>query len=75
MYIETETASLDAENWRSFVCIFPVIQEVFDKNSFSWSFERRVELAPREIHFDWSNSLLLEADVIVSYCSVEVLAQ
>lgn len=75
MYIETETASLDAENWRSFVCIFPVTQEVFDKITFSWSSEQRVELAPGEIHFDWSNSLLLEADVIVGYCSLDVLAQ
>lgn len=55
--------------------VYSLLFKKSDKNSFSWSSEQRVELAPREIHFDWSNSVLLEADVIVGYCSVEVLAQ
>lgn len=42
--VKTEAAALDAENSRSFVCIFPIIQEVFDKNSFSWRSEQGVDL-------------------------------
>lgn len=42
--VKTEAAALDAENSRSFVCVFPIIQEVFDKNSFSWRSEERVDL-------------------------------
>lgn len=42
--VKTEAAALDAENSRSFVCIFPITQEVFDKNSFSWRSEQGVDL-------------------------------
>lgn len=75
VYIKTETGSLDDENSRSLVCIFPIIQEVFDKSSFSWRPEQRVELAPREISMTGVIlSPLLEADII-GYFYLDPLAQ
>lgn len=64
--VKTETAALDTENSRSFVCILPITQEVFEKNSFSWRSGQGVELE--------SFSVLLEAD-IVDYCCWDILAQ
>lgn len=42
--VKTEAAGLDAEKSRSFVCIFHIIEEVFDKNSFSWRSEQGIDL-------------------------------
>lgn len=58
--VKTETAALDAENSRSFVCVFPIIQEVFDKNSFSWRSEPGVKLESFSQCF-WKQILLIIA--------------
>lgn len=63
--VKTEAAALNAENSRSFVRILPIIQKVFDKNSFSWRSEEGIDLE--------SFSQCLWKQIFFDYCCWDIL--
>jgi len=74
--IKTETGSLAAEKSRSCVCVFPVIQEVFDKTASAGGLNRGLSwLQGRSAVAGVMLSPFLEVDIVVVYCYLGILVQ